>query len=71
MVKKFRKCKICKKRIKIFRKALGSKFSLWDSDEGVMYRDNLEIPSSGSAVWFCNECWRLILSNGKKDKFKI
>ena len=62
--RKIRKCKICEREIRIFRKLFGSynrnhhvrKKIFLDSDEGVLFDHH---------VWFCNECWGEIIKYAK------
>lgn len=56
----FRYCKICNKKMKIIRKLSPSNlnsFCRLISPDGVVYR----------RVWFCNCCWKDVVSNTDFD----
>ncbi len=73
------KCRVCEKPMKLFHKqhnfgksypeyknpkasSYGKRlsFSRWDSEDGILFNTN-----KFSGVWFCNSCWKQIISKVK------
>jgi len=68
MKTKIKKCKFCKKDLKVYSKQYGGTFiepyfrknkrtySFSNSEEGILFIED----ESKHGVWFCNKCWEQI-----------
>lgn len=64
------KCVVCGKEILSKRKIrcsnvhLKSSQTIAESDDGVLFKENME----GRGFWFCNSCWKEIIQKIKENK---